>query len=154
AVYRLDPDKLSLAADPLPCGGVALVAADDTVYVSGTDGRVYQCPAKGGKPKPLGDLMPAAPGRLAPLSNGRLAVLCDKQVLILARKDGRVLKAPALPETAPALATDPPGHWIAAGTAKGNVAVFEDEGKPEFAPSESQKLHEGAVTALLFEPEE
>ena len=40
------------------------------------------------------------------------------------------------------------------GTAKGNVSVFDGEDKSEFLISESDKLHDGAVTALLFEPDE
>ena len=34
------------------------------------------------------------------------------------------------------------------------MAVFDDEGKPGFLLSASEKLHEGAVSALLFEPDE
>ncbi|HZT82983.1 MAG TPA: hypothetical protein VFA26_22325, partial [Gemmataceae bacterium] len=154
AVFRLDADKLGLDADPLPCGAVAVLAAENTLYISGTDSRIYQLPAKGGKPKPLGQPLPGPPGRMALLSNNRLAVLCGKQVVVLSRKDGKVLQTLDLPEAGTALAADPTGHWLVAGTARGTVAVFEDEDKPEFLLSESQKLHEGAVAALLFDPEE
>ena len=34
------------------------------------------------------------------------------------------------------------------------MAVFDAEDKPEFLMSASERLHEGAVTALLFEPDE
>src|SRR5205823_5205219 len=34
------------------------------------------------------------------------------------------------------------------------VAVFDGQDKDEFEPGESEKLHDGPVTALLFEPEE
>jgi ParB family chromosome partitioning protein len=34
------------------------------------------------------------------------------------------------------------------------VAVFDSEEKPEFLLSASERLHEGAVTAILFEPDE
>ncbi|MBI1914559.1 MAG: HEAT repeat domain-containing protein, partial [Planctomycetes bacterium] len=44
--------------------------------------------------------------------------------------------------------------WLVAGTSKGNVAVFECEDKPNFELSATDRLHEGAVTALLFETED
>ena len=59
-----------------------------------------------------------------------------------------------LPEPGTCLAADPTGRWLAAGTDKGTVAVFDAEEKPKFLPSASAKLHEGAVTAILFEPDD
>src|SRR5206468_1620260 len=52
------------------------------------------------------------------------------------------------------MAADPTGQWLVAGTSKGNVAVFECEDKPNFELSATDPLHEGAVTALLFETED
>jgi ParB family chromosome partitioning protein len=154
AVYRLDAEKVTLDAAPLPCGGAALVADQDSAWVIGTDARLYQAPAAGGPPKARGGPLPAAPDNLALLSQDRLAAPVRNQVLIVARKDGKVVQTLDLPEGGSCLAADPAGQWLVVGTVKGTVAVFECEGKPEFALSESQKIHEGAVTALLFEQEE
>jgi len=65
-----------------------------------------------------------------------------------------VLQTLTLPDAGSALAADPGGQWLAAGTSKGVVAVFDGEGKDDFQLSESAKLHDGLVTVLLFEPEE
>jgi ParB family chromosome partitioning protein len=153
AVYRLDADKLTLTESPLPCGGAALVADDGDLRAAGTDGRVYAVPAAGA-PAARGPQFPAAPTALAPLSDNRLAVLAGSAVTILARRAGQALQTLELPEPGTCLAADPTGKWLAVGTAKGTVAVFDGEDKDEFLPAESERLHEGAVTALLFEPEE
>ncbi|AGA27678.1 HEAT repeat domain-containing protein [Singulisphaera acidiphila] len=155
-VYRLDADKLTLELDPLPTGGLVVLGDGDeeTLWIGGGDGHVYRGSVRGGTLKPLGSALVSAPKTLALLAEGRLAVLAGAQVVILARKDGKTLQTLPLPEPGTALAADPTGRWLAAGTAQGTVAVFDVEDKPEFLLSASEKLHEGAVTALLFEPEE
>ncbi|MBL8798710.1 MAG: HEAT repeat domain-containing protein [Planctomycetia bacterium] len=154
AVYRLDADKLTLEAVPLPAGGVLVLADGETLWVLGSDHQLYHLPIKGGKPKPLGPKFEEPFAGLALLSRQRLAVLSGATVSILDRKGGQVLQALTLPDPGSALAADPGGQWLAAGTSKGVVAVFDGEGKDEFQLSESAKLHDGMVTVLLFEPEE
>src|SRR5438552_3751483 len=147
ALYRLDADKLQLRAEPLPCGGIALAAADEALWTLGTDGRVYRTPPLG---KSTDASAPRTSGPIALLSNDRLAVMGGSEVAILARKDAKVLQKLTLPEAGSALAADPTGQWLVAGTTRGNVLVFESEDRPAFELSASEKLHEGAVTALLF----
>src|SRR5206468_11751294 len=66
-----------------------------------------------------------------------------------------LLQALGLPEAATCLAADPTGQWLAAGTVRGTVAVFECETAPaEFRLSDAAPLHEATVTALLFEADE
>jgi ParB family transcriptional regulator, chromosome partitioning protein len=154
ALYRLDAETLALATDPLPRGGVALVADGEALWIAGSDGHVYQGAARGGAPKLKGPALATSPTALALLADERLAVLAGSEILILNRKDGKTLQTLELPEPGSCLAADPTGRWLVAGTARGVVSVFEGEGKPEFALSESDRLHEGAVTALLFEPDE
>lgn len=154
AVYRADPEKGELSADPLPAGGEALAADDQHLYVAGSDKRIYRGPAGGGALSPLGGELEAPPRELALLSEERLAVLTGAQVLILGRKDGKTLQTLDLPEEGTALAADPEGLWLVAGTKAGTLAVFDCEDKKEFMAAESAKPHNGAVTALLFEPEE
>jgi HEAT repeat protein len=153
-VYRIDVEKLALAVDPLPAGGTALAHEKDALWIAGSDRRIYQSPARGGTPMPLGQPLAAPPTALALLANDRLAALAGAHVVILSREDSAVRQTLELPEEGTCLAADPTGQWLAAGTAKGTVAVFDGEVKAEFVPSESAKLHDGAVTALLFEPEE
>lgn len=153
-LYSLDADTLSLDSVALPQGGVALAVDGETLLVAGTDQRLYTTAITGGTPKPLGPSLEAPATTLAPLAEGRLAVLVGAKVLVLARKDGKVLQTLELPEPGSALAVDPTGKWLAVGTAKGTVSVFDAEGKPEFLLSASERLHEGVVSALLFETDE
>jgi ParB family chromosome partitioning protein len=153
AVFRLDVDKLTLAEDPLPAGGSDVATDGKTAWVAGTDGRVYRGPADGGKLAPLKAEFDVPPTKLVPLPGGRLAVLAGGRVVVLAA-DGRAEQALDLPELGTALGADPTGNWLVVGTAKGTVLVFDAENRDAFLLAESAKLHEGAVTALLFEPDD
>ena len=154
AVYRVDADKLQLHSDSLPCGGTALVTDGETLWLGGTDRRVYTCSARGGSVAHRGQPFASPPTALALLSNERLGVMVGAEVAIIARKDGKVLQTLALPEVGTCMTADPTGQWLVAGTAKGVVSVFESEDKNTFETSASDRLHEGAVSALLFEAED
>jgi ParB family chromosome partitioning protein len=154
AVYRLDPEKLTLSEVPLPAGGAALLATDEGLWIASSDGFVYFLSAKAKSPARRGPQFSPPPVALAPLAGERLAVATGPKVAVLARKDGSVTQTLELPEAVTCLAADPTGQWLAAGTAKGTVAIYECESAPEFRLSDSAPLHEAAVTALLFEPDE
>ncbi|MCE9560946.1 MAG: HEAT repeat domain-containing protein [Planctomycetes bacterium] len=152
ALYWLDSDKLTLQQDDLKvCGGVALAADGNTVYVAGTDRQIYEC-KKGVKPvgKPFGANIVA----IVPIAKKRLAVLNGKQIDVVSDADGSILQTLELPEDGTCLATDKTQSWLAAGTNKGTVVAFDGQDKDEFEAGEPGKLHEGAVTAIMFEPEE
>jgi ParB family chromosome partitioning protein len=153
-LYRLDLDKAELATDALPCGGAAIVADASFVYVAGTDGHVYRGPIAGGKLAPLGGKLDPAPTALALLDGDRLAVLAGAEVAIVARATGAPRQRLTLPEEGSALAADASGKWLAAGTARGTLVVFDAEERPDFLAGSSKKLHEGAVGALAFDPDE
>ncbi len=154
ALYRLDADKLTLDADPLPKGGTAIAAAGETLWVAGNDARIYEATVASGDPKPLAITLDAPAISLATLADGRLGALVGSQVVVIGTKDGKRVQTLELPEPGTCLAADPSGRWLAVGTVKGTVAVFDAEDKPEFLPSASERLHEGAVSAILFEPDE
>ncbi|MBA4188823.1 MAG: hypothetical protein C0467_12565 [Planctomycetaceae bacterium] len=151
ALYWLDSDKLTLQQDALPCGGVALAADGNTVYVAGTDRRLYEC-KKG--IKPIGMQFSGSIAAIVPLAKKRLAVLNGKQIDIVSDSDGAIYQTLELPEDGTCLATDRTQSWLAAGTVKGTVVAFDGQDKDEFEAGEPGKLHEGAVTAIMFEPEE
>jgi ParB family chromosome partitioning protein len=153
ALCRLDPEKLTLTETPLPAGGASLLATAEGLWVGGTDGRIYRLPAKKGEPAAWGPQL-TPPMVLVPLAGDRLAASSGAQIAVLARGDGKLLQTLDLPEAVTCLAADPTGQWLAAGTVKGTVAVFECETAPEFRPSDSAPLHEAAVTDLLFEADE
>jgi ParB family chromosome partitioning protein len=155
-LYRLNLQEMTLAEDPLPGGGVAIARRDKTLWIAGGDRRIYTAPLEKGKPKAVGPELPAPARALAPLANGRIGVMVGSEVLILDETSGKVLQTLVLAggEVGTALAADPSGTWFAAGTERGTVAAFSAEGEQEFKPGDATKLHEGAVTALLFEPED
>ncbi|MBY0228595.1 MAG: HEAT repeat domain-containing protein [Gemmataceae bacterium] len=155
AVYRLDPEKLALTETALPAGGTALLAVGDELWIAGTDRQLYRLKPKSKKPAAFGTATEAPAVALAPLADERLAVAAGTKVLVLARADGQTLQELELPEEATSLAADPTGRWLAAGTSRGTVAVYESETEPvEYRLSDSAPLHEAAVTALLFEADE
>ena len=152
ALYWLDADKLSLQQEALGCGGVALVADGNTVYVAGTDKILYECGKKA--PKKLAGPFAGNIAAVAVLAKKRLAVLHGKQIDIISDTDGKVVQTLELPEDGTCLSVDKSQSWIVAGTTKGNVAVFDGQDKDEFEPGETAKLHDGAVTVVQFEPED
>ncbi len=148
----LDVDKAKLVQHPLPGGGVALAADDERVYVAGTDGHVHQGPRRGGALRPVTKApLDPPPRALALASEDRLAVVSGAELVVLSRKDGGELQRLPLPASGTALAADPSGTWLVAGAQNGSLAVFECEDKDAFVASEDAKLHDGGVTALLFE---
>lgn len=159
ALYAVDAEKATLEEQPLPAGGMCLAIEADAkdhpiIWIGGSDGQLYRATHEGKKPVALGKPLPSAVTSLALLSEDRIAVLSEALISVVSKKDGKVLQSLELPETGTKITADPTGEWLVAGTSKGLVFVFECEDKPEFLLSESDKLHESAVTALLFEPEE
>ncbi|WP_029631366.1 HEAT repeat domain-containing protein, partial [Zavarzinella formosa] len=151
AVYRLDVDRLTLSDTILPCGGVAIAADATALYVAGTDRRIHKVEKTS---KPLGEPSTDAITAILPVCGDRLAVVAGKRLAILSLGDGGLLQSLELPAVGTCLAADKTGQWLAVGTASGTVAVFDGQDKAEFEAAEAGKLHDGAVTALLFEPEE
>lgn len=156
ALYRIDLEKGELREAPLPLGGVALALADEAIFVAGADGHIYRAKLAGGALAlaPLGAALDPPPVALAVLAGDRIAALSGARVAVLDRASGKELETFALPDAGTALAADASGAFLVAGTAKGLVAVFEDEGGKGLRNTEEKKIHEGAVTALVFDPDE
>jgi ParB family chromosome partitioning protein len=154
ALYRLNLDSGELQTAPLGGGAVALVADDNNLYLAGTDGHLYRAGLDAKAAKALGPKLDPAPVALALAAKDRLAVVCGKELVIVARKDGKELQRLPLNEFGTAIASDPSGVWLVVGGDRGALSVFDCEDKDKFFAAESKKLHEGAITGLLFEPEE
>ena len=153
-IHRLDVHKAALKVDPLPCGGCAIIADDNEVWVAGTDQHIYKAAGKSGKPSAVGDKLSAQITQLAFVNIGQLAALVGDHIHIIDRKSGKIAQSLDLPEPGTCFAIDPSGQWLVAGTNRGTITTFECEDKKQFVQSESDRLHEGAVTALLFETDE
>jgi ParB family chromosome partitioning protein len=154
ALYRLNLDSGELQTAPLGGGAVALVADDNNLYLAGTDGHLYRAGLDAKAAKALGPKLDPAPVAIALAAKDRLAVVCGKELVIVARKDGKELQRLPLNEFGTAIASDPSGVWLVVGGDRGALSVFDCEDKDKFFAAESKKLHEGAITGLLFEPEE
>ena len=146
---HLGDDRPRSQGEDLP-GGLAIVADAEAAWIAGTDGLVYRAPLEG-KPKPVGPKLGDGLNSLALLSDDRLAALVGREVKVLSRKDGKVKQTLELPEPGSVMAADPSGRWLAVGTSGGVVAIFEAETAPEFVAGDCSRLHEGEVTAILFE---
>ncbi len=153
ALYRLDAESLEMTEAALPCGALSVAMDEKGFWIGGDDAKLYCLTTKAKSPRAIGEL-PAPASKLVMLPENRIAALCDNQLVLLDRTKGKELQSIDLTDQASALAADPTGQWLAVGTVGGTVSVFDCEEKSEFLLSESEKLHEGAVTSLLFEPEE
>ena len=152
-LINLETNKLHQIA--LPTGGVSLLVTPEGWWIGGTDRGLHHIFSGKGSPEVRVFPFEDVPRALAPLSAERLAVAVGAHVAVVDRKEGRVLQQLDLPENVTCLAADPTGQWLTVGTTKGTVAVFECETDPAtFQLSDSQPLHEAAVTALLYEPDE
>lgn len=152
-VYSVDIENQSTIKSPLP-GGVAMIRDDDSLYVCATDGHIWRGGIDKGRVESVGEAFEPAPTALAAVSKKQLAVAHGLSVSVVARADASVHQVIEFPERVTCLATDASGEWLVAGTDRGMVFVYEREEKPDFVLSSSAKLHEGEVTALLFETQE
>lgn len=151
ALWRLDLAKLDLVgSDALPAGARAVARDGDDLYIVGTDGRVLQASAGGGAPTTLGGALDPAPTAIACVDGG-LALLTGDAVTLLDR-GGKALGTLALPAEGSAIAASTDGRRLAVGTTRGEVVTFGRE-DGEWIESDADKLHEGAVNALLFDGE-
>lgn len=149
ALVRIDPLSGKLDEQALP-GGVDLAGAGGRWLVAGTDGHVWA--GAFGSLAPLGAILDPAPTAVAPLADGAVAALSGASLVVLDGAGAEVARL-ALPAAGTALAADPSGHFAAVGCADGTVAVATDE-EGSWALTASEKLHDGAVTALRFEDDE
>ena len=149
AVYRANVDTGKVTEDALPTSAVALAHDAETLYIGGLDNRVYAGPIGGGALKPQGEAFETYIADLAPVEGG-IAVLSGQHLHIIGDAAGSF----DLGAQGARIAVDPSGCWIVAGTTRGTVFVFEREGRDAFIAGESARLHEGAVTALRFLPDE
>ncbi|MGI9471753.1 MAG: HEAT repeat domain-containing protein [Rubripirellula sp.] len=154
ALYRLDAEKIELSSMALPCGGVSLAAVGKQLVLGGDDSRIYVMGEKSKSVQPLKVELESPATAIAPLAGDAFALLAANHLVVVDSASGSVSQSIELPEKGASLTSDPTGHWLVVGGAKGQVAVYELNDQGQLQVSDSSKLHEGSVTALLFEPEE
>ncbi|MEZ4472568.1 MAG: hypothetical protein R3F60_17600 [bacterium] len=151
AVFRVNPSTGAVTSDALPTGAKSLLVSEGWTLVGGADGRLYRGPRAGGALAAFGPALPAPAAALAPLAGDRLAVGTGALVLVLGPK-GDELQRFELPDAVSALASDPSGTWLVAGTTRGLVQVYETEERPAFLAAESARLHEGRSRRCSLSP--
>jgi ParB family chromosome partitioning protein len=156
---RLDldqPDQTQLQLTPLPASATTAVhdAANAGLYWAGTDKRLHWLADGASKVVTFGPELAAPASALALVSKDRLAVAVGTDVLIVNTTKGTLLQTLEIGETVTVLASNPSGQWLAVGTTTGTITVFTGEKTPDLVKSASEAIHQGAVTAILFEPHE
>ena len=154
ALYQLNVESYELQRLPLPCGGVSLAVAGKDLLLGGTDGQIYLLGPKSKKLQTLPFSLSGPAIALAPVVGDNVVALTDHELVVVGVSNEEIQQRIELAEKATAVASDPTGAWVVVGDAKGNVATFHFDDAGQLVPGESAKLHEGAVTSLLFEPEE
>ena len=160
-IYRVHALDGTLQHQAMPGGLDVARGPEGELWVVGVDGRIWTG-AFGGLAALPTEIEPT-PTAVAPLAGRRAAVLAGPNLLILAA-DGTEEARFGLAARGTAIASDPTGHWIAAGSEDGTVAIFSDE-RPASAPADSSagnpfvaheqgRLHRGEVFVLRFEQDE
>ena len=167
AIFLVDAETNKQTEIALPCGGVSILKTGKTFWVGGTDGSLYTATDKQAKAAPA--KLPCVATKLIQVSETEIACLTGQQVQIVDAK-GKIAQTIELssavekPKTddskksdsvaGSALACSPDGNWLVVGLADGTVSVHERETESEFTLSESSQIHQGEVTAILFDPDE
>ena len=153
-LYMLNIADGAAKALALGGGGTSLAHNGQHVYVTCTDKRLWRADIAGASIASFGEAFEANPGHVTTLGREHVAVTCEHQVVIVSTKDGSQVQRLTLEERPSALASDASGQWLAVGTERGTLAIFESEGKDSFVASASARVHDARVSALLFEEDE
>lgn len=152
--YHLDLDKLSEV--PLLCdsGARGLAAIGNDLYITCADDSIERLSGSSQKTSLWRPSTGETIGAIVPLNNNRLALTAGTAVLILDRNDASEVQRIEIDEELRSIASSPDGLWFSVGTSLGTVAVFTAENRSRFEPGDRQKIHDGPVTALLFDKNE
>lgn len=154
ALYELKVNEAKLEQTPLPTGGGLRLTADrESIFVATDENVILRRPLSGGELAPFGPDFPAPIAAMTPVAKG-LAVLSGAELCILDLETGEARQRLDLGEEGSALAANPSGSWLAVGSVHGTLTIFEAENKERYERGDAQKLHQGAITALLFDPDE
>ena len=155
ALYRLDADKLTPdRAAAAVRRGRARGRRRTRSTSRGTDRRVYES-RQARRRSRSASRSPAASPRVVPVAGDRLAVLNGTQIDIVSRADGAVLQTLDLPEDGHVPRRRPHRSVARRRHREGDRRRLRRPGQaPSSSRAEAERLHDGAVTALLFEPEE
>ena len=122
----------------------SLLKANGCYWIGGDDSRLHCVGESDKKSSKLSAPLPAPPTSSAILSNDRIALACNNTIQIVeAKPKGKLIQSIELEEDASAIAANPDGNWLAVGTTKGIVNVYQCEDQDEFVLSESSQLHDG-----------
>ena len=154
-LYRMDAGKEEAVEIELESPADCVLVAGKSIFVGGRNGSVYTGTTKSRSLKILGSPSKDAVSHLVDLEKQKQIACVSAQTLsILDEKSGDVVQVIETAEKITSIAADPTGNWLAVGLQDGTICVFDREDKAEFELAESEGIHKGPVTSLLFEPEE
>ncbi|BBM84584.1 HEAT repeat domain-containing protein [Candidatus Uabimicrobium amorphum] len=153
AVYVIDPDSGSFDAYDLPCSATDAMIHGDDMFVTGTDGYLHRWSTKTLKSKSLETHFPTA-SKIVYLNKKEFAVLCEKTIFIVSTKKAAILSQINLEQKSSHLVASPDGKWLVVGNSVGELTVFTREDSTDFEFSSIKKIHNGAISALVFDPDE
>lgn len=151
AVYVLNPDSGSFEAYNLPCSATDAIMHDGNVLAVGTDGYIHQLNTKTLKLKSLKHHLPNA-SKIVALNKKEFAVLCENTIFIVSAT--AILAQIDLEQKSSHLVTSPDGKWLVVGNAAGELTVFSREDSDNFVFSSIKKIHNGAISTLVFDRDE
>lgn len=153
-LYFLNVEDGSAKALALGGGGTSLAHDGKHIYVTSTDKNIWRANIAGTSISTFGGSFDTAPHNVTILGASLLAVTSGNHVVIISSADGSVVQRLLMEERPSALASDASGQWLAVGTERGTLAIFESENKSEFVASASARVHDARVSSLLFEEDE
>ena len=158
SLFLIDGETNKLESVALPTGGLSLAKLGGTYWIGGADGALYSGKAKDKSTKAAKIKLPSAAKRMVGISDTELVCLCNHEVCVVSTQNKLIqtlsIEANGNQLEATAAAASPDGQWLAIGCVDGTVFVFERENGDAFNLSESAQLHQGEVTAMLFDAEE
>ena len=154
ALYLLDPAKPELRELPLPAAGRWVLARENQLVVATSENQLYTCSVKDKQVASFGKPLDAPASLGSWVNSDEILLASGKRLSLIQASDGKQVQSWETEEDVSAFAADPTGSWLAIGSSKGYVTTFQRDEDGRFQPSETGKLHDAEVTALLFEPEE
>ncbi len=149
-VYEINVDDGRMSAFELEVGGTAQLITDDWAWLAGTDQRLWAA-SSGEVVTAVSDPFGGRIVGLAEVDGGVAAI--EREALHIVDRTGEIRATFDVGEPVRSVASDPSGKFVATGTSRGHIAVFQLE-DGEWIEGTRERLHDGEVTAMMFSPDE
>ena len=152
-LFAINLDENTTMEFHLPINTVAMREKNGRLIVGTVDGKLLSFDCQGHQTQTSGVVSSAAIIDIAWLHDGRIAVVTQQSIVVV-NANFKAVQEITLEQPVTAAAVDPGGRWLAIGFKNGEIAVYQCESQKDLQLSDRQPVHRGAVTAMIFEPEE